>query len=110
MGQSDQLSGRILSTASLPSMDRSKAPDFMKKLENLTHQITCATLLGLGSAVSLLLVSLECAQQLSCARLCLECLPCVTSFMSVIVLSVDLFLIPGFSDEELKHRGAKDYG
>lgn len=82
----------------------------MKELDNLTHQITCAALLGIGPAGSLPLVSLDCVEQLSCARHCLECLPGVTSSVSVIVLSVDLFLIPGFSDEELKHRGAKDYG
>lgn len=108
--RANQLLGRIRSAASLPNTDRSKAPDFMKELDNLTHQITCAALLGIGPAGSLPLVSLDCVEQLSCARHCLECLPGVTSSVSVIVLSVDLFLIPGFSDEELKHRGAKDYG
>lgn len=80
--RANQLFWRILSAASLPSADRSKAPDLMERLDILSHQITCATLLGIGSVISLLLVPLECTEQLLCARQLPSVSYCVASFTS----------------------------
>lgn len=63
----------------------------IRNVESLAHM---CTLLGIRSAVSLLLVSLECTEQLACAASSI--LHVLPPLRLLPVLSVDLFLIPDF--------------